>query len=220
MVRSLADRTFQPRSLLETGEGKAQLTAEEQAALQIVAAHLVYLDKTEEMVKRTQSMMDEVLQDKRMSITDKIEALHMLAGHLAVLQESAKKTLAGMGLDSDDLLDEAKRVTNLREISSNCQNSDSISTMSAEIRQNFADVAGISQNLRITEIHRISHTLWIFFVDWWKCCRKNPLRLEMYRAFSNLYQLICSLLLVRTTEILHKCIAYHRNSEQSSGLAL
>ena len=48
-------------SLLETGEGKAQLTAEEQAALQIVAAHLVYLDKTEEMVKRTQSMMDEVI---------------------------------------------------------------------------------------------------------------------------------------------------------------
>ena len=75
-----------------------------------MAAHLVYLDKTEAMVKRTQSMMAEVLQDERMSITHKIEALHMLAGHLATLQESAKKTLAGMGLDSDDLLDEVKRM--------------------------------------------------------------------------------------------------------------
>merc|ERR1719217_1828753 len=78
------------------------MTAEEKAALQVVAAHLVYLEKTEEMVKRTQGMMDEVLKDKSMGLEEKIEALHMLTGHLSLLQESAKKTMQGMGMDTAD----------------------------------------------------------------------------------------------------------------------
>merc|ERR1719163_2460205 len=78
------------------------MTAEEKAALQVVAAHLVYLEKTEEMVKRTQGMMDEVLKDKSMGLEEKIEALHMLTGRLSLLQESAKKTMQGMGMDTAD----------------------------------------------------------------------------------------------------------------------
>merc|ERR1719405_261862 len=78
------------------------MTEEEKAALQVVAAHLVYLEKTEEMVKRTQGMMDEVLKDKSMGLEEKIEALHMLTGHLSLLQESAKKTMEGMGMDTSE----------------------------------------------------------------------------------------------------------------------
>merc|ERR1719217_1314200 len=78
------------------------MTAEEKAALQVVAAHLVYLEKTEEMVKRTQGMMDEVLKDNSMGLEEKIEALHMLTGHLSLLQESAKKTMEGMGMDTSE----------------------------------------------------------------------------------------------------------------------
>merc|ERR1719160_617105 len=89
----------------EAGEG-AHTSAEEQAALQIVAAHLAYLDKCEEMVKRSEAMMDEVLHDRDMALSDKVEALDMLASHLSMLQESAKKTLAGMGLDTSDLDEE------------------------------------------------------------------------------------------------------------------
>merc|ERR1719217_945727 len=84
------------------------MTAEEKAALQVVAAHLVYLQKTEEMVKRTQGMMEEVLQDKSMGLEDKIEALHMLTGHLSLLQDSAKKTMQGMGMDTSDFDTEEK----------------------------------------------------------------------------------------------------------------
>merc|ERR1719353_2224398 len=54
------------------------------------------------MVKRTQGMMEEVLQDKSMSLEDKIEALHMLTGHLSLLQDSAKKTMQGMGMDTQE----------------------------------------------------------------------------------------------------------------------
>merc|ERR1719161_2108318 len=84
------------------------MTSEEKAALQVVAAHLVYLEKTEEMVKRTQSMMDEVLKDKSMGLDEKIQALHMLTGHLTLLQESAKKTMEGMGMDTSEFDTEEK----------------------------------------------------------------------------------------------------------------
>merc|ERR1719405_130196 len=84
------------------------MTEEEKAALQVVAAHLVYLEKTEEMVKRTQGMMDEVLKDKTMGLEEKIQALHMLTGHLTLLQESAKKTMEGMGMDTSEFDTEEK----------------------------------------------------------------------------------------------------------------
>jgi len=90
------------RGFAEEGKASSAMTSEEQAALQVVAAHLVYLEKTEEMVKRTQGMMDEVLKDKSMSLEDKIESLHMLTGHLSLLQDSAKKTMQGMGMDTSD----------------------------------------------------------------------------------------------------------------------
>merc|ERR1719161_1923890 len=83
-------------------ESSGAMTSEEKAALQVVAAHLVYLEKTEEMVKRTQGMMDEVLKDKSMGLEEKIQALHMLTGHLSLLQESAKKTMEGMGMDTSE----------------------------------------------------------------------------------------------------------------------
>merc|ERR1719161_2220335 len=89
-------------------ESSSDLTSEEQAALQVVAAHLVYLEKTEEMVKRTQGMMDEVLKDKTMGLEEKIQALHMLTGHLTLLQESAKKTMEGMGMDTSEFDTEEK----------------------------------------------------------------------------------------------------------------
>jgi hypothetical protein len=85
-----------------SAETSAAMTSEEKAALQVVAAHLVYLEKTEEMVKRTQGMMDEVLKDKSMGLEEKIEALHMLTGHLSLLQASAKKTMEGMGMDTSE----------------------------------------------------------------------------------------------------------------------
>merc|ERR1719217_1155777 len=86
----------------------SEMTSEEKAALQVVAAHLVYLEKTEEMVKRTQGMMDEVLKDKSMGLEEKIEALHMLTGHLSLLQESAKKTMQGMGMDTQEFEEEER----------------------------------------------------------------------------------------------------------------
>merc|ERR1719331_1867255 len=86
----------------EQDDASDVMTSEEQAALQVVAAHLVYLEKTEEMVKRTQGMMDEVLKDKSMGLEEKIEALHMLTGHLSLLQASAKKTMEGMGMDTSE----------------------------------------------------------------------------------------------------------------------
>merc|ERR1719331_1489581 len=92
----------------EQDDASDVMTSEEKAALQVVAAHLVYLEKTEEMVKRTQGMMDEVLKDKSMGLEEKIEALHMLTGHLSLLQESAKKTMQGMGMDTSDFDTEEK----------------------------------------------------------------------------------------------------------------
>jgi len=86
----------------EGGTATAAEQAAEQAALEVVAAHLVHLEKTEEMVKQTQGLMDEVLKDKSMSLKEKIEDLHMLTDHLSFLQESAKKAMQGMGLDTSD----------------------------------------------------------------------------------------------------------------------
>ena len=69
--------------------GRAEIGDRFFPRLEVVAAHLVHLEKTEEMVKQTQGLMDEVLKDKSMSLKEKIEDLHMLTDHLSFLQESA-----------------------------------------------------------------------------------------------------------------------------------
>jgi len=104
----LLSKEKEKRGLAEEGKASSAMTSEEQEALHVVAAHLAYLQKTEEMVKRTQGMMEEVLQDKSMSLEDKIEALHMLTGHLSLLQDSAKKTMQGMGMDTQEFEEEER----------------------------------------------------------------------------------------------------------------
>merc|ERR1719213_978214 len=120
----LLSKEKEKRGLAEEGKASSAMTSEEQEALHVVAAHLVYLEKTEEMVKRTQGMMDEVLKDNSMGLEEKIEALHMLTGHLSLLQESAKKTMEGMGMDTSDLEEEEQEEQEEDELEQKMHNDD------------------------------------------------------------------------------------------------
>lgn len=83
-----------PESFLELGEDAAAAAAATGAA---------YLDKAEQLVQKTQQMIEMVLLNPKIGLSEKMETLRRLTGHLNSLQDGARKTMQSMGFDTGEI---------------------------------------------------------------------------------------------------------------------